>query len=78
MSESRAVHKRLHLQKFNTKMQTGSSESAYKIEHQEFFGPYIVFNDHSKHDKRVHIEEYVPEATVHEHVRHHLPPMKER
>ena len=55
-------------------MQSGSAKPAHKIEQQELFAPEDTLNHHAEDVQGVHIEEYVPDTSVHKHVCNDLPP----
>ena len=59
-------------------MQSSRSQSCHEVENQELLGAQCPFQDDAEHQQRVHIEEYVPESAVHEHVRQDLPRLEER
>ena len=53
-----------------------SSKSCHKIEDQELLWTPYSFEHRTEYVESVHIEEQMPEASVHEHMCHRLPPVK--
>lgn len=54
------------------------TEACHKIEYKEFPRSPDPFEHRSEYVQGVHVEEKMPEASVHEHMRHRLPPVEER
>jgi hypothetical protein len=52
------------------------TQAAHKIKEQEFLASQYSLNHHAEDEQGVHIEEYVPYSSVHEHVGYYLPPVE--
>ena len=64
----------MHLKVLNPHMQGRRAESANEIEKQEPFRAQGAFQHGTEHEQGIHVEENVPYAAMHEHVRKGLPP----
>jgi hypothetical protein len=67
----------LHLEPFHTGMDQSCTYTRYEIEDQELLRAPPFFQNAAEEIKGVHIEEEVPEAAMHEHMGHRLPPAEE-
>ena len=53
------------------------AQAGDEVEHQELLRAYGAFEHQAEYEQGVHIEEYMPEAPVHEHMGDYLPGMEE-
>ena len=65
------------LHPFYTCVQCGCSESCHEVENEIFLRAEAAFKYGTEHQEGIHIEEYVPESAVHEHVCQYLPRLEE-
>ena len=66
------------LEEFHAGMQQHRTEAGDEVEPDELPGAQGPFHHHAEHHQRVHVEEDVHEAVVHEHVGEGLPPAELR
>jgi hypothetical protein len=75
---SRRSYPVLHLYPLDPRMDSRSTKTGHEIENEEFPGTPDPFQHRSENEQGVHIEEKMPESSVHEHMRYRLPPVEER
>ena len=65
------------LHPFHARVQGHCSQSGHEVEYEELLRTEAAFKYGTEHQEGIHVEEYVPESAVHEHVRQYLPRLEE-
>ena len=68
----------IHLNPLHSGMDCSCTQTCHEIKYQELLRSPDSFKHGSEDIEGVHVEEQMPEASVHEHVSHRLPPVEER